>query len=368
MNQTTTFKKLPGVLAFKRGHIISDALMFNQLPGEETPVEVIRHGIRGTQNVTGENDKDVSNIQITETAKLDINATELIVRFNLAFLPLRDSLNACAGKNKQESKDIRSSIESFLERAKTSTGLSEVARRYARNIGNGRWLWRNRTIASSVRINVRADNAGSNKKEIASFDALQTPMNHFDNYNANEIRLGEEIASQMRGDSGLSLTVEAIVSLRIQGAEVFPSQNYIQDKPKGFARPLYKVGHPEPINRKDAQDLRDVRVMGQAALRDQKVFNAIRTIDTWYPSFSEDGFPISVEPQGANLETQIFYRKEKMMNSFDMFKRLNQIDPDTPDGMFCIASFDRGGVYSETDKAEKIKTEDVELEVEAEVE
>jgi CRISPR-associated protein Csy3 len=353
MNQINSFKKLPGVLAFKRGHVISDAWMFNQMRDGETPVEVIRHGIRGTQNVTGENTKEVSNIQITETAKLDINATGMIVRFHLAFLPLCDSLNACSGKNKQESKDIRDSIESFLERAKTSKGLSEVSCRYARNIANGRWLWRNRTVASHIRINVKKGNLNGNKKEIASFDALEMPTNHFNNYNSNETVLGEEIATQMRGDSSQSLIIEASVILCVKGAEVFPSQNYIQGKLKGFARLLYKVGHPEPADNKD------IRVMGQAAIRDQKVFNAIRTIDTWYPSFSEEGFPISIEPQGANLKTQEFYRRDEPgVSSFDLFKRLNQINPDEPDGMFCIACFDRGGIYSEkTDKAEKVKAE-----------
>lgn len=347
MKQNITFKKLPGVLAFKRGHVVSDALMFNQLPTGETPVEVIRHGIRGTQNIVGDEATEVVNIQITETAKLDTNATALIARFNLAFLPISDALNACTGKNKEESSGIRQSIESFLERAKTSEGLNEVARRYARNIGNGRWLWRNRTIASTVRINVMAGSFGDNNKAvIASFNALVIPTNQFAEYNADEIKLGEEIAQQMRGDSLKTLTVEAIITLRVQGSEVFPSQNYIEKKPTGFARPLYKVGHPEPA------DKTSFRVMGQAAIRDQKVFNAIRTIDTWYPSYEEEGFPISIEPKGASMEMQEFYR-DKQSSSFELFKRLNDIDPDTEDGMFCIACFDRGGVYSETDKINK---------------
>ena len=36
-----------------------------------------------------------------------------------------------------------------------------------------------------------------------------------------------------------------------------------------------------------------------------------------------------------------------------MMKRLVQIDPNTPEGMFCIAALDRGGVYGESDKIEK---------------
>ena len=349
MNQTITFKKLPGVLAFKRGHVISDALMFNQLESQETPVQVIRHGIRGTQNVTGDSVKEVSNIQVTESAKLDINAKVMLVRFNLAFLPLQKALNACAGKNKQESLDMRHSIDNFLERAKTSEGLQEVARRYARNLANARWLWRNRTIASDIKVSVTKINNEGLQNLIACFEALKVSTQHFDRYHADEIKVGEEIANQMQGDSSSSLVIEARVILRASGAEVFPSQNYIETKPKGFARPLYKVGYAEPA------DKTDIRVMGQAAIRDQKIYNAIRTIDTWYPAFAEEGLPIAIEPKGANLEMQAFYRHEKGYSSFDLFKRLNQIDPNTPEGMFCIASFERGGVYSETDKTEKAK-------------
>ncbi len=350
MNQTVTFKQLPGVLSFKRGHVISDALMFNQLPEGETPLEVIRHGIRGTQNLINKNTA-VSIIQINETAKLDPAAIAMIVRFELAFLPLLDALDACNGKNKEESQGVRSSINSFLERAKKSEGLLEVACRYARNIGNGRWLWRNRTIASDIIINVVEGNYGRIENEvISSFNALKLPMNHFESYTPEEIKLGEKIAQQMRGDSSTFFKIEAVVTMRVPGAEVFPSQNYIQNKPDGFARPLYKVGHPDPV------DTTDNRCMGQAAMRDQKIFNAIRTIDTWYPNFAEEGLPIPIEPKGGSLLMQEFYRA-KESSSFELFKRLNVIDPNSPDGMYCIASFDRGGVYSE--KSEKINTRKV---------
>ncbi|CAK0781603.1 hypothetical protein CCP3SC15_940001 [Gammaproteobacteria bacterium] len=130
---------------------------------------------------------------------------------------------------------------------------------------------------------------------------------------------------------------------------MFPSQNYIENKPKGFARSLFRIGKPERINR---NELVEFRVMGQAAIRDQKIFNAIRTIDTWYPAFSETSFPIAVEPAGASLSQQEFYRP-KEASSFAMFKRLNLIDPNSPEGMFCIAALDRGGVYSDSDKSVK---------------
>lgn len=87
--------------------------------------------------------------------------------------------------------------------------------------------------------------------------------------------------------------------------------------------------------------------MGRAAICDQKVSNVLRTIDTWYPEFEKFGRPIPVEPNGANLDAQYFFREQKGSSAFDRIRRLNQIDPATPEGMSLTACLIRGGVYSE---------------------
>ena len=98
------FKRLPGVLAFQRGLVIADAVFFNVFQDSQTPVMVVRHGIRGTQNVNKEGDaskstaanakrQEVSNIQTTDTAKLDEGALGLAVRFSLRFLDLKNVLS-----------------------------------------------------------------------------------------------------------------------------------------------------------------------------------------------------------------------------------------------------------------------------------
>jgi len=359
----TTLKKLPGVLAFSRGHVVTDGEMFNEIDGqfELTPVEVVRHGIRGTQNVndgkgnlgliksaSGNTEasatRSVSNIQQTESAKLDSKADALIVRFGLSMLDMADGLDSCVAADKESGKMMRATFDDFVVRSKHSQGLQEVASRYARNIANGRWLWRNRTIARSIEIEV------SCKGEVlARFDAKQIATNTFGNYSEGELVIAREIARQMRGDSMDGLTVTARLSMPTKGVvEVFPSQNYIENKPKGFSRPLYKLGHPAAFI---SDAVNDTRVMGRAALRDQKIFNAIRTIDTWYPSFPDTQLPIPVEPLGASLSHQEFFRPAKT-SSFEMMKRLAQIDPDSTEGMYCIAALDRGGVYGESDKKE----------------
>lgn len=360
--ELTTLKKLPGVLAFNRCHVVTDAEMFSRMPdGTDVPVPVIRHGIRGTQNVNDGKGNDgqkvaaggersISNIQITESAKLDTQAMALVIRFGISMLDIGGSLDSCVGTDKENGRMMRNVIDDFVRRAKASQGIDEVVRRYTRNIANGRWLWRNRSIAAGIEITVSKKSDGS---KLASFDGKLVPYNAFGDYSPDETIVAKELAAQMRGDSDDGLTVEAVVTPRVAGnVEVFPSQNYVENKPKGFSRPLYKLGHAEPFDLRNVNAFTDTRVTGYAAIRDQKIFNAIRTIDTWYEAHKETGFPIPVEPLGANLSQQEFYRGGKQ-SSFEMFKRLAQIDPASAEGMYCIAALDRGGVYGETDKNEK---------------
>lgn len=348
-----TQKRLPGVLSGQRLVVITDAPFENLFEdGRRTPLEVVRHGIRGTQNVNNEKESEVSNIQMTETARTDVEAIGFAAGFAIRFLPLERSLFACAG----EGSDIyRENHRAFVDRACTSEGLREVARRYARNILNGRWLWRNHVVAQSISVHVAI---GSEEMEV---DALSIPRDTFGDYRDEEDRLGRVIHDSLAGGAPQTIEVEAHIRFGFKGAvEVFPSQNYVEGKPKGFARPLYKVGHPEAVQRHNSLvDYADIRKMGQAALRDQKVNNAIRTIDTWYPAYAERHRPIPVEPSGASLDAMEFFRRNGRDNrhsAFDLMRRLGQIDPDEPDGMFLIATLVRGGVFGEgEDEAEKEK-------------
>lgn len=361
------FKKLPGVLAFQRGLVISDAELFNEIDGEYEayPVFVVRHGIRGTQNVNKEGAKEglgdtvtsgdtslrpVSNVQQTDSAKLDRRADALIARFAIRFLDLKGALFACAPGKKDTDDEVaalRDSVEQFIERAKRGVGLDEVACRIARNIANARWLWRNRLIASQITVMVSNPHG-----EIARFESLQIPLNEFGGYSAAEKAIAQVIADGLRGREVAALTVVARMEVGVRGTiEIFPSQNYIE-KPKGdkrlkgFARSLYRLGQPEQSKPEDGP-----RIMGRAAIRDQKISNALRTIDTWYPDFAEHGRPIPVEPNGANLDAQCFFRpKEKNgVSAFNLMPRLNEIDPSSEIGMFLTACLIRGGVYSEGD-------------------
>ncbi|EIC20986.1 type I-F CRISPR-associated protein Csy3 [Thiorhodovibrio frisius] len=375
------FTKLPGVISIQRCLAISDGLFYSRkADGAEEPVMVIRHGIRGTQNVaegktkkgkakagetsaeqrmlfeqsnepaavdstTKEAARDVSNIQITESAKIDADTTRLVVRFGLRYIDLEESIFAVAGAKGQDVAEVRQyreSAENFIARAKSSEGLRHVAERMARNIVNGRWLWRNRTMANGITIAV-----SDNDKNLLGFaDALTVPLNNFDNVSDLEQKIAERIVSGLQGETDCAMVVTADVDLGILGGvEVFPSQNYLDSKPKGFARPLYFVSPVDPARTDRLIHLDTVRPMGHAALRDQKLSNALRTIDTWYPSFSHHQRPIPVEPMGANLDAQDFFR-DKKTSAFEYARRFNELEPNSPEGQFMIAILIRGGVLS----------------------
>lgn len=346
------FKKLPGVTSFKRAVVITDGVMSNLFEdGSTNPVEIIRHGIRGTQNVVGDadekkgtskKDREISNVQETDTAKLNVDAVGMRVEFKMRFLPLVESLDACNDKDSGFGADFKQSFKNFVAAAADSAGLIEVAARYARNIVNGRWLWRNRTLAEAIQISVLIGDEG----EELIFDALDIPLN-FGDYSKDEMKLAAHIARGFCGQRASSITVTADLDFGIKGAiEVFPSQNFLGDKPRGFARSLYKYNAPKKINKTDSN------CVGYAAIRDQKIGNALRVIDTWYPEFNEIGLPIAVEPNGANLEQNKFFRKNSA-SSFKLFLSFDEIDPSTDQGMFCIASIIRGGVYSGGNKDEE---------------
>lgn len=343
-----TVKKLPGVLAFQRSFVVTDAAMYNDIDGTETPLLVLEHGIRATQNVAassdankGDGERDVSQIQVTQTARLDDQASAMLVRFGLRMTDIRQALHSCAG---QDDDIVRESINAFIDRAVASSCPDEIAARIARNIANGRWLWRNRLMASAISISVSADD-----KEIANFDALTMSLNSFGDPSPDELKVAKILADGLRGNRDTGIQVQARVDFGVRGSvEVFPSQNYVENKPKGFARPLYKL---TGVVRRESPKNDGFTIVGQAALRDQKISNALKTIDTWYPDFEDEGRVIAIEPNGANISSAKFYRPGTGKSSaFSIFRRLDDIEPDTPDGLYALSVMLRGGVMGESDK------------------
>jgi CRISPR-associated protein Csy3 len=355
---TPPLSHLPSVLAFRRAIVVTDApFEFMNRDGHLKPVTVIRHGTMGTQNVNEKDkpgassakdgERDVRNLQEIESAKTGADMTKVVIGFQIKAIALAATLHSCANTNsalKTESAQLREMIADFTTRAidPASDGLNEVCRRTARNILNGRWLWRNRLMASAVHIDVIA------REESWSADAFGISTCTFNDYSDAERGVAAVLAAQLRGESMTAIQVKATIDFGVAGAiEVYGSQNYEPDTKRsgkgGLSRSLYKLANVAE------HEIDGVRVVGQAAFRDAKIWNALRTIDTWYTEYPVVGTPMPIEPLGASLTAMRFLR-DKKDSAFTLFKRLHQIDPASDEGMFCIAIMMRGGVLGEEEK------------------
>jgi len=326
---------LPDVLAMQRLMMVTDGDFIAKTKNGKEPVYVERIKVRAS-NMPGEKKKEgkdsgSSMPQTIETAKLPTDAVGLIVRFGIKFIDMNNAVTSCVSPKKKDvdANAFRSMIDEFIEHAKESDSINQVALRYAHRILSGAWLWRNRVLTDDISIKVSRDG------ESVSFDdAMSLNPNVFDDYSDAHHKLAEWLVDGMNGNSYSFVKVEAELNIGMGGVEVFPSQTFPSEK-TDVSKVLYKkfigrVGDSETI-------------LGQAAFRDQKISNAIRTIDTWYEGC--EGRPIAVEPYGACLSTGEFYRL-KNSSGAALLEHLDTLDVESDDGKYMIALIMRGGVFT----------------------
>ncbi|WP_435340585.1 type I-F CRISPR-associated protein Cas7f/Csy3, partial [Klebsiella pneumoniae] len=88
--------------------------------------------------------------------------------------------------------------------------FKELGKRYALNLANARFLWRNRVGAENIEVQVNALN--KNSKQSWVFDATQFSTRHFDNEDKQVIELGERIAAALSSeDNFLMLEINCFV-------------------------------------------------------------------------------------------------------------------------------------------------------------
>jgi CRISPR-associated protein Csy3 len=119
------------------------------------------------------------------------------------------------------------------------------------------------------------------------------------------------------------------------GQEVYPSQELILDRGdrRGQkSKTLYKVGNV-------------------AGMHSQKIGNALRTIDTWYPPENYIG-PIAVEPYGSvTSQGKAFRQPKQKIDFYNLLDNwvLKGKTPDETQQHYVIATLIRGGVFGERD-------------------
>lgn len=327
------------VLAFERKLDPSDAVLHagrwddRANAHQWAPVAIRAKSVRGTiSNRLKAKDQDPAkldaaienpNLQTVDVAALPADADTLKVQFTLRVLAGAGRPSACNSAAYQAK--LLSTVQGYVQ----AHGFTELAQRYAANLANGRFLWRNRVGAESVQVQVAQLQNGQATKPW-SFDALAQDLRALDATNNEVKELGQLITSGLAGTAHVLLRVTAFVRLGA-GQEVFPSQELILDKAStGKSKTLYDV-------------------QGVAAIHSQKIGNAIRSIDTWYDGAQDLG-PIAVEPYGSVTTQGKAYRQPKQKQDFytllDNWLLKDQTPP-VEQQHFVMAVLIRGGVFGD---------------------
>jgi CRISPR-associated protein Csy3 len=362
-SKTKTKDRTASVLAFERKLDPSDGVFsagrWDDLAnGEHWPAVIIHEkSVRGTisnrlKTKSQNNDADIEvdgdsgkfdaditkpNLQRVDVASLPNNTDTVRLRFTLRVLSNAGIPSAC------NNADYQAQLQQTVADYVANQGFGELARRYAHNLANGRFLWRNRVGAEQVRVDVRHLEKGE-VKQTWTFDALNFSLRDFNTPSiaqADLSALATVVECGLAGKAGYTL-LEVIAYARIgDGQEVYPSQELILDKgdKKGQkSKTLYGIG-PEKSQ--------------TAALHSQKIGNALRTIDTWYPA--EEGLdvgPIAVEPYGSVTTLGAAYRRPKadFYSLLDTWVLKGQAPSSEGDRHFVMATLIRGGVFGDSDK------------------
>lgn len=335
--------KTASVLAFERKLDPSDALFragnwedraqvaqWNFIPVREKSVRgTISNRRKAKDQDPAKLDADMKspNLQTVDVATLPHDADTLAVRFTLRVLAGAGTPSACNDANYQ--KKLAQTVSGYV----SAHGFDELAHRYACNLANGRFLWRNRMGAEEVEVVVSQMKEGHPEK-IWTFNALEQSTRDFTGDKQTQ-ELGAAIAQALAGKQYLLLDVVAFARIGA-GQEVFPSQELILDRSRGDkSKTLYSIGDDK-----------------QAAIHSQKLGNALRTIDTWYPA-PEDGThlgPIAVEPYGSVTTQGTAYRQPKQKvdfyNLLDNWLLKDQVPP-AEQQHFVMATLIRGGVFGD---------------------
>lgn len=335
------------VLAFEKKLVPSDGYMYGTQWEErtnstnQTALKLIEKSVRGTISnrlkaaiksdpVKLNAEVEKANLQTVDSCALAPEQDTLKLHFTLKVLGGVHQPSAC--NNALFKQSYSNAVRDYIDRE----GFKELGKRYALNLANARFLWRNRVGAENIEVQVNALNKDSKQSWV--FDATQFSTRHFNTDSQQVIELGERIAAALSSDDDfLILEVNCFAQVG-KAQEVYPSEELVLDKGKGKkSKILYSVNEI-------------------AAMHSQKLGNALRSIDTWYPEFDDaekTAGPIAIEPYGAVTNLGKAYRtpkdKQDFYTFFDQWARGTKLDR-IEDEHYVMAVLVRGGVFGESDK------------------
>ncbi len=278
MNNTI---KNPSVLSFERKLEPSDALMYsgkwedigNHEKWKEIKIfERRNRGVKSNFKKEVLNNEEERKKQVKEPnpvwgddAALPHDHDTLKVSFTLRVVGDVGKPSAC------DEKSYLERLEQIIDEYNSEISFNELSKRYATNIANGRFLWRNRVCVEDIKVIV------SFESEKLEFNAYDYSLSDFKKTDDDLMKLAKIIADGLSGNDYTFMKVDAYAKMG-EGQRVWPSQEMVMNIPKGEkSRYLFHLN-------------------GCAAMHSQKIGNALRTIDDWY---GENVMPIAVEPYGS---------------------------------------------------------------------
>lgn len=326
--------ELPSVLAFERKLEVSDGLMCAGVwgPGDAPDqnqkwekIQIIPRYNRSTQSSAGIADDKKSQpnpvAASNDDANLPVSKDTLRVIFTLRVIGNLGKPFTCNDPDFE--KNILLKMKAFTEgqNNEDQQNLEMLAKRYAYNIANGRFLWRNRVGAEEIKICVEI----KGQEKVLVFNAKDFSLLDFDkNPEKEDLKtLTEEIKKGLLSkDDFIFIKVSAYVKLG-ENQHVFPSQEMNMGEKK---KVLFQLDNC-------------------AAIHNVKIGNALRTVDNWYANAQ---FPIAAEPFGAVTQMGQAFRKSKNDLYTLMLKWINTDDLINNEKSFVVANIIRGGVFGKS--------------------
>ncbi len=339
-------KDIATVLAFEKKLVPSDGMMYGTNwetrndPETQRPLKLREKSVRGTISnrlkAAVQNDPlklnvevEKPNLQTVDSCALTEEQDTLILKFTLKVLSNIQQPSAC---NHQEFNQKYTAIANdYIE----ADGFKELARRYATNLANARYLWRNRVGVENLEVNIKL--VGTDI--LWTFDAKNINLRDFVQQDEQIQSLTDEIAAALSGQKDYILLDIMSYAQVGKAQDVYPSEELVLDKSNnakgGKSKVLYSVDEI-------------------AAMHSQKIGNAIRSIDTWYPDYDpESTGPIALEPYGAVTNLGIAYRNPKAKSDFftlfDKWVLEGELD-NINDKHYVMGVLVRGGVFGESGK------------------
>jgi len=338
---------IASVLAFEKKLVPSDGFMYGTSwdnrhnSSAALPLKLQEKSVRGTISnrlkAAIKNDPlklnaevEKPNLQRVDSCALTPEQDTLKVQFTLKILSGVQQPSAC--NNKEFNESYTRAAKEYIEKE----GFKELAKRYAMNIANGRFFWRNRVGTENLEVNVKVLNSGFEQEWL--FDGHAISTRDFDASSPDINALATKIAEALSGVSDfLLLEINAYAQIG-KAQDVYPSEELVLDKGNsktGKSKILYHIN-------------------GVAGMHSQKIGNALRTIDTWYPEYQEANVgPIAIEPYGAVTNLGTAYRNPKAKaDFFTLFDRFacGEKLASKEEEHYVMAVLVRGGVFGESGK------------------